>query len=123
MKKADVKIDEDVVGLIKAGRSILHWSQEDLADESEISIATIRRAESRINAITADAMAHLGKSNPPKIRREKVEAILQAFQRNGLTVWRGDNEFGITLKDRPRNNEFFEVAKLVAQRGKADPKT
>jgi len=64
---------------IKAARALLAWSQEDLAAEAEVSIATIKRLEAKEGLLGG--------------RRETVKKILNALQEAGVTFV-GEEEVG-----------------------------
>ena len=70
---------------IKAGRALLGWSQEDLAEAAGVSIATIKRLEAD------DGPGPLGG------REETADKIGKALQHAGVTFTNG-GEFGVKLK-------------------------
>lgn len=53
---------------VKAARALLDWSQEDLATQTELSVATIRKLE-------------MGHTSP---RGKTNQQLIQAFEKNGL---------------------------------------
>ena len=55
---------------IKAARSLLGWSQEDLADQSAISLPTIKRLEAGDGSLGG--------------RKETIEAIHSALSKGGV---------------------------------------
>lgn len=57
---------------VRAGRALLRWSAEDLARQSKLGVATIRRAEAQDGAVTSNAA--------------NVQAIVDAFEKAGLEI-------------------------------------
>jgi hypothetical protein len=62
---------------IRAGRALLRWRAEDLARESAVGVATIRRAE------LADVETSLTAANNVAIRRALEEAGVKFLDDNG----------------------------------------
>jgi transcriptional regulator with XRE-family HTH domain len=62
---------------IRAARSLLRWSAEKLADESSVSLRTIRRAE------LMDAETSLTPANDAAIRRALEVAGVEFIDENG----------------------------------------
>lgn len=126
MRRGEIALDRHGVGLLKAGRNALHWSQEDLAKESGVSVATIKRIEKiedRIDTTIGDTLRHLGIKNERKmsakskaVRREKIKAMLLALERNGVTIWGEGNVFGISIKCESVEQGIFDVAKKINQK-------
>ncbi|MCR8826276.1 helix-turn-helix domain-containing protein [Pseudosulfitobacter koreensis] len=112
MRKGEVAIDSDAIGLLKAGRNALHWSQEDLANESGVSIATIRRVESKVQSITEEVCGKFDLKPDFCVRREKIEALLRALNKHGVSVWKDETAAGLTVKTI-RDQEIFEIAKQI----------
>lgn len=118
MRKGEISMDRKVVGILKAGRGALHWSQENLAQESGVSIATIRRFESRINSITEMALQSLGRKMTVPVRREKVEAILNAFHRNGISLERDESAYKLSIRSDEDNYEFDDLVNEITSKSK-----
>lgn len=70
---------------IKAGRALLQWSQERLAEASGISIATIRRLEAEGGELGG--------------RAETQEKICKALEKAGIVFTNG-GEPGVKLKKK-----------------------
>ena len=64
-------------GQIRAARSLIRWRAEDLAKESSVGVATIRRAE------LAEGPAALTVANDPAIRRTLEAAGMEFIDANG----------------------------------------
>jgi hypothetical protein len=64
-------------GQIRAARSLIRWRAEDLAKESAVGIATIRRAE------LADGPTSLTAANDQAIRRALEGAGIEFIDENG----------------------------------------
>ena len=62
---------------IRAARSLIRWRAEDLARESSIGVATIRRAE------TAEGPTSLTVANDQAIRRALEAAGVEFIDENG----------------------------------------
>ena len=62
---------------IRAGRSLIRWSAEDLARESSLSVATIRRAE------LADGETSMTAANNLAVRRALEAAGVVFIEENG----------------------------------------
>ena len=62
---------------IRAARSLIRWSAEDLARESSLSVATIRRAE------LADGATSMTVANNLAVRRALEAAGVEFIDENG----------------------------------------
>jgi len=62
---------------IRAARSLVRWSAEDLARESSLSVATIRRAE------LADDETSMTAANNVAVRRALEAAGVEFIEENG----------------------------------------
>ena len=62
---------------IRAARSLIRWSAEDLARESSLSVATIRRAE------LADRETSMTAANNHAVRRALEAAGVEFIDENG----------------------------------------
>jgi len=62
---------------IRAARSLIRWSAEDLARESSLSVATIRRAE------LADGETSMTAANNHAVRRALEAAGVEFIDENG----------------------------------------
>jgi len=62
---------------IRAARALLHWSAEDLARESAVGLATIRRAENSQNETSMNA------PNDLAVRRALEAAGVEFLDENG----------------------------------------
>ncbi len=62
---------------IRAARSLIRWSAEDLARESSLSVATIRRAE------LSDADTSMTAANDLAVRRALEAAGVEFIDENG----------------------------------------
>jgi hypothetical protein len=76
-------------GQIRAARSLIRWRAEDLARESTVGIATIRRAE------LADGLTSLTMANDQAIRRALEAAGVEFIDENGGGA-------GVRLRERRR---------------------
>ena len=64
-------------GQIRAARSLIRWRAEDLAQESSVGVATIRRAE------LAEGPTALTAANDQAIRRTLEAAGIEFIDENG----------------------------------------
>jgi hypothetical protein len=64
-------------GQIRAARSLIRWRAQDLAKESAVGVATIRRAE------LADGPTSLTAANDQAIRRALEAAGIEFIDENG----------------------------------------
>lgn len=62
---------------IRAGRGLLKWSAQDLADAAKLGVATVRRAES------VDGEPSITPANTEAIRRALEEAGVDFIDENG----------------------------------------
>ena len=76
---------------IRAARALLRWSAEDLARQSALSVATIRRAE-----LTEDATS-MTAANDLAVRRALEQAGVQFIDENG-----GGPGVRLRSKQKPR---------------------
>ena len=65
---------------LRAARALLRWSAEDLARESKIGVATIRRAEA------ADGIPTITTANMASLARALESAGIQFISENGDAV-------------------------------------
>ena len=77
MKSVKLKITSLTSGQIRAARSLIRWSAEDLARESSLSVATIRRAE------LADGETSMTSANNLAVRRTLEAAGVEFIDENG----------------------------------------
>jgi hypothetical protein len=79
---------------IRAARSLIRWSAEDLAARSSLSVATIRRAE------LTDAETSMTAANDLAVRRTLEAAGVEFIDENGGGA-------GVRLREprRPRKQE------------------
>jgi transcriptional regulator with XRE-family HTH domain len=75
---------------LRAARSLLNWSQDRLATESGVGIATIRRVEAQIGSIRA--ISHT------------LEKLQVALEKGGITFIPSDGTGGpgVRLRSAPR---------------------
>lgn len=116
MRKGEIGMSREAIGLLKAGRNALHWSQEELAREAGVSLATVKRIESKAEKIKRDTMEILGRESKAPIRRDSIFLLLKALERHGVSVWCKDHNVGIAVRSPPEDQDFFAVAKQVADR-------
>lgn len=72
---------------IRAGRGLLRWSAEDLANRAKVGVATIRRAEASDGPLT------MTKANQAAIRTALEAGGVAFVDQNGMGP-------GVRLKDR-----------------------
>jgi transcriptional regulator with XRE-family HTH domain len=75
---------------IRAARALIRWSAEDLANETALSVTTIRRAELR------DSETSLTSANDRAIRQALERAGVEFIDENGGGP-------GVRLRNRQRN--------------------
>ena len=75
-----------LAGQIRAARALLDWSQQELAEESGVSLATIRRIESE--------------RGPDRSTTPNRDAVQRALERGGVlfTAKDGHGGAGVRLK-------------------------
>jgi hypothetical protein len=76
---------------IRAGRALIRWRAEDLAEASAVGVATIRRAE------LADSQIGMTAANQIAIRRALEAAGVEFIDQNGGGP-------GVRLRKRPDKN-------------------
>jgi len=77
---------------IRAGRALLHWSAEDLARESAVGLATIRRAENSQKETSMNA------PNDLAVRRALEAAGVEFIDENGSGP-------GVCLRKTPQHGK------------------
>ena len=77
MKCVKMRISALTSAQIRAARSLIRWSAEDLARESSLSVATIRRAE------LADGETSMTAANNLAVRRALEAAGVEFIDENG----------------------------------------
>jgi hypothetical protein len=77
---------------IRAGRALLHWSAEDLARESAVGLATIRRAENSQKETSMNA------PNDLAVRRALEAAGVEFIDENGTGP-------GVCLRKTPQHGK------------------
>ncbi len=116
MRKGEIAMSREAIGLLKASRNALHWSQDELAREAGVSVATVKRIESKAEKIKRDAMEIMGRKSKTLIRRDSIFLLLKALERHGVSIWQNDLDFGISVRSQIEDQDFFSVAKQVANR-------
>jgi transcriptional regulator with XRE-family HTH domain len=76
-KEVKMKLKPLASSQIRAARALLHWSAEDLARESALGLATIRRAENSENKTSMTA------ANDLSVRRALETAGVEFIEENG----------------------------------------
>jgi len=66
----------------RAGRGLLDWTQQKLADQARVGVVTIRQLEA-------------GTATP---RRATLEVIQRAFERAGVELISADGGLGVLLR-------------------------
>lgn len=116
-RKGEISMSSEAIGLLKAGRNALHWSQDDLAGNAGVSSATVKRIESRVMKTRKDALEALGfEDSRAPIRRKSIELMLAALERSGVSVWSNGCEVGISVRSCAEDPEFFDVAKGIKEK-------
>lgn len=116
LRKGEVSMSREAIGLLKAGRNALHWSQDDLAGEAGVSSRTVKRIESIAEKIRKEALKDLGfEDRGAPIRRESVEMLLTALNKNGVSFWNDGHEVGISMRSKSQDQEFFNIAKRISE--------
>jgi len=77
LKDVNMKIKPLTSAQLRAARSLIRWSAEDLARETALSVATIRRAE------LADAETSMTAANDLAVRRALESAGVEFIDENG----------------------------------------
>ena len=77
MESVKMRVSGLTSAQIRAARSLIRWSAEDLARESSLSVATIRRAE------LADGETSMTAANNLAVRRALEAAGVEFIDENG----------------------------------------
>jgi len=113
-RKGEISMSREAIGLLKAGRTALHWSQDDLADNAGVSSATVKRIESKAEKIRKEALKELGiEDRGAPIRQESIELMLSALEKAGVSFWNNGREVGMSVTAKSRDHAFFDIAKKV----------
>ncbi len=113
-RKGEISMSREAIGLLKAGRTALHWSQNDLAGNAGVSSATVKRIESKAEKIRKEALKELGNEDRgAPIRQESIELMLSALEKAGVSFWSNGREVGMSVTARSRDHAFFDIAKKV----------
>jgi DNA-binding XRE family transcriptional regulator len=116
-RKGEITIGPEAIGLLKAGRNALHWSQDDLACKSGISSATVKRIEAAVTQIHKDAIEHMGlEYRGTNIRTESIRMLLCALEKHGVSFWNEGTEVGISMKSKSDEHEFFDVVRSIPEK-------
>lgn len=116
-RKGEISMSREAIGLLKAGRNALHWSQDDLAGEAGVSSATVKRIESKAEKIRKDALKELGvEDHGAPIRQESIEMMLSALEKNGVSFWSIGHEVGMSVRSKSPDQEFFDIAKKITEK-------
>jgi transcriptional regulator with XRE-family HTH domain len=91
MKSVNMNFRALTSAQIRAARSLIRWSAEDLARESSLSVATIRRAE------LADDETSMTAANNFAVRRALEAAGVEFIDENGGGP-------GVRLRKPPKQN-------------------
>ncbi len=75
-----------LAGQIRAARALLDWSQQKLADESGVSLATVRRIESD--------------RGPDRSTAPNRDAIKRALEKGGVMFTQKDSQGGAGVRLR-----------------------
>lgn len=114
LRKGEISMSREAIGLLKAGRNALHWSQDDLAGEAGVSSRTVKRIESKAEKIRKEALKELGiEDRGAPIRRESIEMMLSALEKAGVSFWSNGREVGMSVRARSQDQAFFDIAKKV----------
>jgi transcriptional regulator with XRE-family HTH domain len=70
---------------IRAARSLIRWTAEDLASASALSVATIRRAELKKNQISPPVNFHVLR-HTPNYHLEQLIALRDEYQRKAEII-------------------------------------
>jgi transcriptional regulator with XRE-family HTH domain len=87
IKKKPGKLRQITGGQIRAARALLRWTAQDLADQSHVGVATVRRAE----AI----------DGPVLITAANAEMIARTLETAGIELL-NDDEPGVRLKKKKK---------------------
>ncbi len=73
-----------LAGQIRAARALLDWSQQKLADESGVSLATVRRIE--------------GGRDPDRSTAPNRDAVRRALEKGGVIFTPKDGQGGVGVR-------------------------
>jgi len=114
LRKGEISMSREAIGLLKAGRNALHWSQEDLAGKSGVSSRTVKRIESKAERIRKEALKELEiQDGGAPIRRESIEMMLSALEKAGVSFLSDGREARMSVAVRSQDHAFFDIAKKV----------
>ncbi|OAN69017.1 hypothetical protein A8B82_04945 [Sulfitobacter sp. EhC04] len=77
-------MDTGSIGLLKAARASLHWSQQDFAEKSGVSLSTIKKMERR--AFLKKETGYQSQEGTFYTTRDVVDALLVALKKDGVTI-------------------------------------
>ena len=106
-RKGEVDLSPEAIGLLRAARVALRWTQDDLAREARISVGTIKRLElgddERLSSLLPGGLL--------SVRKESVDMILGALRRHGVEIWSKGASRGIILRGNAGHIEFPKIPK------------
>jgi DNA-binding XRE family transcriptional regulator len=108
MPKRDVQMNSATIGLLKAARGVLHWSQEDLAGKSGVSLSTIKKLERR--AYRKNKVDDRYPHDSFFSTHEVVDAILSAFRAAGVNIEAKGSETHVVVDRCMGTADFLRIA-------------
>jgi len=117
LRKGEISMSREAIGLLKAGRNALHWSQEDLAGKAGVSSRTVKRIESKAEKIRKEALKELEiEDRGAPIRSESIEMMLSALEKAGVSFWSNGRAAGMSVTPSLQDHAFFNIAKKVSRK-------
>lgn len=112
MPTREVSMDRGSLGLLKGARNIVHWSQEDFAEKSGVSLSTIKKMERR--AYSKNDSGDETHGDLFYTTRDVIDAMLGALEEAGITIKKTDTEASLVVDPCRGTGAFFEAAMRVA---------
>lgn len=120
MPKREVLMDRGSLGLLKGARTIVHWSQEDLAEKSGVSLSTIKKMERR--AYSKNDPGDETHGGLFYTTRDVIDAMLGALEEAGVTIKETTTETSLVVDGGIGTGAFLEAARRAAA-GRKDPES
>ncbi len=109
MRKHELQMDMASIGLLKAARAALHWSQGDLAERSGVSLSTIKNMERR--AYTKGGSGAQFQATSFFTTYDVINAMLGALAESGVTILEKDQKAHVVIDPSAGTGAFMLAAR------------
>ena len=123
MPNREVEMDRGSIGLLKAARGALHWSQADLAEKSGVSLSTIGKMERHAYEKNKPRRKELRGKTQGEVfftTKEILDAILSALAEAGVTIDTQGTQTRVVIDLSMGTGGFLHVATGVVRRAESD---